>query len=148
MTAADVQALVRPGASYFLCGPLPFLTMIRAVLTAAGVDGACVHADVFISPSLSNAAPRAPASAGPHRIQFAKSGKEVLWKPDCGSLLELADASGVRVNAACRSGVCQSCAIQVRSGRAEHLLAPAMPLADNSALLCCAAPTSDLVLDA
>jgi ferredoxin-NADP reductase len=148
VTADDVRALVRPGASYFLCGPLPFLTMARAALAASGVDGANVHADVFISPSLPNTAPRAPASAGPHRVRFARSGKEAVWKPDCGSLLELAEASGVRVHAACRSGVCQSCAIPVRSGLAEHLLAPAMPLTEDIALLCCAAPASDLVLDA
>ncbi len=147
MTAADVQAWVRPGASYFLCGPLPFLTMVRAALADAGVDASYVHADVFTSPSLTNTAPRVASSTEPRRIRFAKSGKDVLWKPDCGSLLELADASGVRVNAACRSGVCQACAAPIRSGGVEHLLEPAMPLAKNVALLCCAAPTSDLVLD-
>ena len=47
----------------------------------------------------------------------------------------------------CRVGACHGCRIDVVSGRVRHEPEPLQPPAAGSALLCCAVPDGDVVLD-
>jgi ferredoxin len=62
-------------------------------------------------------------------------------------VLELAEACDVPTRYSCRSGVCHVCITGVVSGSVTYVEAPLEEPVAGSALICCAAPLSDLVLD-
>ena len=80
-------------------------------------------------------------------IEFARSNLAVPWSGDYASLLELAEACDVPVRWSCRTGVCHTCETTVISGAVDYSPDPVEPPADGSALICCAQPRGDLVLD-
>jgi ferredoxin len=90
--------------------------------------------------------PSGPPGAGP-RITFARSGLSVRWSDERGSLLELADACEVPTRYSCRSGVCHTCITSVLSGELSYAPDPLELPGPGEALICCARPDTDLVLD-
>ena len=77
---------------------------------------------------------------GPVTIRFARSGTEAVWEPSAGTLLDLAEASGLRPAYSCRSGICGTCTTRVIEGDIAYIDPPlAIPEADN-ALICCSYP--------
>jgi ferredoxin-NADP reductase/MOSC domain-containing protein YiiM len=145
-------------ATAYLCGPIAFMDDIREALTAAGVDPAHIHTELFgalapINPGVVGA----PASRRPHppegvpgsgpRITFARSGLSVRWSPGFHTLLELAEACDVPTRYSCRSGVCHTCVTPVIEGTTDYSRPPLEEPADGTALVCIATPHSDLVLD-
>ena len=80
-------------------------------------------------------------------VSFARSGRTVTWDERFGSLLELAEAHDVPAPSSCRVGVCQGCRTGVREGEVRHAPQAAGAPARGAALLCCARPLGDLVLD-
>jgi ferredoxin len=91
-----------------------------------------------------------PVAEEPVKVLFATSGKEARWEPGSGTLLELAEARGLNPEFSCRGGSCGTCKTRLSSGRVHYLTPPAMRLADDEVLICCAAPaqgSETLVLD-
>ena len=70
------------------------------------------------------------------------------WAGGFRSLLEVAEASAVPVASGCRVGSCHSCRANVVAGSVRHDPEPVEPPPSGSALLCCAVPQGDVVLDA
>jgi ferredoxin len=62
-------------------------------------------------------------------------------------VLELAEACDIQTRWACRTGVCHTCVTPVLSGEVAYSPAPLEPPDDGQTLICCARPTTDLVLD-
>lgn len=135
-------------AEFYLCGPPGFMRVARDVLTRGGVPNARWHQEVFVSPSASSAVPALPPHAGPFRVRFERSGVELTWTPERGTLLDLAEGGGLALPAHCRSGACMTCRQEVTAGTMVHLLEPLTPLAEGQSLLCCAVPTDNMTLDA
>lgn len=73
---------------------------------------------------------------------------EAAWDRRYGSLLELAEAHDVAIDAGCRAGACHGCRTGVLEGEVRHDPEPLDPPPPGSALLCCARPHGDVVLDA
>ena len=83
------------------------------------------------------------------QVNFARSGKSVSTAGDA-SLLDLAEANGVEIDYACRSGVCGTCKIKIVKGKVE--------MSDNEltdeerangyVYACAARPTSDIEVEA
>jgi ferredoxin len=71
----------------------------------------------------------------------------VRWSDEYANLLELVEACDVPVRWSCRTGVCHSCETRLVSGNVAYSPDPVEPPADGSALICCARPADDLVLD-
>ena len=67
--------------------------------------------------------------------------------PGFACLLDLAEASDVEASSGCRIGSCHGCSTTVLAGRVRHEPEPLQPPAAGSALLCCAVPDGDVVLD-
>jgi ferredoxin-NADP reductase/MOSC domain-containing protein YiiM len=145
-------------ATAYLCGPNAFMDDIREALTAAGVDPAHIHTELFgalapINPGVVGA----PSPSRPHppegvpgsgpRITFARSGLSVCWSPGFRTLLELAEACDVPTRYSCRSGVCHTCVTPVIEGTTDYSQPPLEEPADGTVLICTATPHSDLVLD-
>jgi ferredoxin-NADP reductase len=155
----SITALGLPtNATVYLCGPTQFMADIRNHLTAVGFDRARIHTELFgalpsINPGIVDTGERKPPhppagtpGTGPS-ITFARSGLTVNWSPDCGSILDLAEACDVPTRFSCRSGVCHVCQTGVVAGTTTYVQTPLEPPERGMVLICSAAPQSDLVLD-
>ena len=58
-------------------------------------------------------------------VVFERSAKEARWKPDSGSLLELAESRGLRPEFSCRGGSCGTCKTRLISGEVSYPQVPA-----------------------
>ena len=135
---------------FYLCGPAPFMQTIYDGLTGLGVRNERIHYESFGPATVlkHNAKPRhAPAKGeivdGPVQVSFAASDVATEWSPDNGTLLELAEASGLNPDFACRSGVCGTCATRLKCGTVDYVEEPSAPHGDDEVLICCATPRSD-----
>jgi len=144
-------------ASAYICGPASFMTDMRDALSAAGVDPARIHTELFgalasINPGLIGQAARSPhqppgpAGTGPV-VTFTRSGIATRFGAAGRSLLELADACDIPTRWSCRSGVCHTCVTPLLSGDVTYSPDPLEPPADGEVLICCAQPSADVVLD-
>ncbi len=144
-------------ASAYVCGPASFMADMQHALTAVGVDPGHVHTELFgtlpsINPGLTGQTPRpphlppGPPGTGP-LVTFARSGISAPYPRDRRSVLELADACDVPTRWSCRTGVCHTCVTPLLSGGVTYSPDPLEPPADGEVLICCARPSTDIVLD-
>ena len=156
LTGADVFALGVPARAEFrLCGPARFVADLTADLIEHGAARERIHSESFggapVAPAPApSAAPRTPvpaAGAGP-AVAFSRSGVTTAWDGAFASLLDLAEASAVPAASGCRIGACHGCRTAVLSGTVRHDPEPLEQPPPGSALLCCAVPDGDVVLDA
>jgi ferredoxin-NADP reductase/MOSC domain-containing protein YiiM len=157
-SSAIVALGLPPDAAAYLCGPTQFMTDMRDWLSAAGLDNANIHSELFgalppINPGIVDGAPRRPPhppagtpGTGPS-ITFARSGLTVSWSDDYANILDLAEACDVPTRFSCRSGVCHVCETGVVAGTTTYVQMPLEPPGKSTVLICSAAPASDLVLD-
>ncbi|GLY49429.1 MOSC domain-containing protein [Lentzea sp. NBRC 102530] len=143
------------GASAYLCGPNAFMDDMREALVGLGFDPARIHTELFgartaINPGLTGVttvAPHQPARPGTGpQITFARNGLTAAVRDD-ESVLDLAEACDVPTRWSCRTGVCHTCVTPVLSGTFTNDPEPLEPPAPGHALICCARPETDLVLD-
>ena len=152
LSGTEILELGVPAEAEFrLCGPNEFVAAITAELVAGGVDPARVQSESFGGPPAARPVP-APAPAlvpgdGP-AVQFSRSGITATYGAEHRSLLEVAEANAVPVASGCRIGACHGCRANVVTGTVRHDPAPLEPPPSGSALLCCAVPEGDVVLDA
>ncbi|MEW1750822.1 MOSC and FAD-binding oxidoreductase domain-containing protein [Streptomyces angustmyceticus] len=158
LSAALVTRIGLPAdADAYLCGPTAFMNDLTDALTAAGLGPGRIHTEVFgagpaLTPGIAPTAarpPHPPAGApgtGP-AVSFARSGLTVPWKPEYGTLLELAEACDVPVRWSCRTGVCHTCETGLLGGSVDYDPDPVGPPAGGNALICCSRPRDDVVLD-
>ena len=156
--AAVITGLDLPtGADAYLCGPVTFMADLTEALTAAGLSRERIRTEIFgagpaLTPGIAAAAaprphlPAGPAGGGP-AVSFARSGITVPWRPEFGSLLEMAEACGVATRWSCRTGVCRTCETRLLEGRVSYDPTPVEAPAQGNALVCCARPDEDVVLD-
>lgn len=144
-------------ADAYLCGPAAFMAEFGAGLVGMGFDPSRVHIETFgnlpaltpgIKPKRSVPAhpPAGPPGQGP-AVSFGRSSLTVGWDPGYGTLLELAEACDVPTRWSCRSGVCHTCETPLVSGSVAYSPEPVEPPAEGNILICCAEPTTDVVVD-
>ncbi|WP_410626108.1 flavin reductase family protein [Amycolatopsis sp. cmx-8-4] len=133
------------------------MSATRDALVGLGLAPGRVHSELFgalpaINPGIVGAVhapphpPATPPGTGP-RVTFARSGLTVPWSADYPNVLEFAEACDVPTRWSCRSGVCQTCVTPVLSGEVGYEPDPLEDPPAGTALVCCARPRSDLVLD-
>jgi ferredoxin-NADP reductase len=141
---------------FYICGPTPMMESLVAGLEDWGVPEARIHFEAFGPASIKRKPASAPVEAvAPHKdiagdivVNFAKSGKQLAWQPGAGSLLEFAEANGVKVDSGCRAGGCGSCQTTIQSGEVSYRQAPDYDPEPGSCLLCCCAPKTSVTLEA
>ena len=158
LTASLLVELDPPrNAEAYLCGPTQFMDELGAGLTALGLDASHIHTEPFgpaarVTPGIAPTPTRTPhppaeqPGSGP-TVEFARSNLAVPWSHDYSSLLELAEACDVAVRWSCRTGVCHTCETTLIAGNVHYSPEPIEPPADGSALICCAQPHDNLILD-
>ncbi|MDH4654890.1 pyridoxamine 5'-phosphate oxidase family protein [Pseudomonas sp. BN606] len=145
---------------FYFCGPGSFTQAIYDGLRALNIADGRIHAETFGPSTLQrndDAQPpkpaQPPAASSPVPVYFSASAKEARWKPDSGSLLELAESRGLSPDFSCRGGSCGTCRTRVLSGQVHYPNPPAEMPEAGTALICCAVPAEDesgvqpLVLD-
>lgn len=146
-----------PGAYAYICGPAAFMADMRDALIGIGIDASRIHTELFgtlppINPGVIGTAGRPPhRPAGPVRtgplVTFARSGISTPFSAPATNLLELAEDCDVPTRWSCRTGVCHTCSITLLSGTVTYSPTPLEPPPDGQALICCARPDTDVVVD-
>ncbi|MFE0103990.1 molybdopterin-dependent oxidoreductase [Streptomyces sp. NPDC059009] len=136
--------LIARRARFYLCGPEPMLEALTEGLRARGVPRFEIFSEKFRAARREVELP----DGAEFTVRFARSGREVTWTKDSGSLLALGERAGVRMSSGCRVGQCESCACGVLGGEVAHLVTPSEDLPDGAALTCQSVPVSDVVIDA
>jgi ferredoxin len=137
---------------YYICGPAPMMESLVPALEDWGVPDSRIHFEAFGPASIK----RRPAAEPPSTdattsdilVSFSKSGKQLPWRPDAGSLLEFAESSGIAVNSGCRAGSCGSCQTTIQSGEVAYRQAPDYDPEPGSCLLCVCSPKTSVTLEA
>ena len=145
----DLLKTVLPFDDYdfYLCGPGGFMQGLYDGLRALNVPDERINFESFGPSSVKRAkamlqAATATGDDGEEAIEvnFALSGKRVLWKPGDGSLLDLAEANGLSPVYSCRVGLCGTCATKIVAGAVDYAGEPVAPIETGEALICCSRP--------
>jgi ferredoxin-NADP reductase len=134
---------------YYLCGPSGMMQDLTSGLRSWGVPEKDIRFEAF-GPASVVAAPGEPhlASGQALNVEFARSGVRCSWKPESGSLLDLAEAEGIALDSGCRAGSCGSCTAAIKQGEVRYTKPPGADPGQGSCLTCVAIPDTALVLDA
>lgn len=137
----------------FICGPAPFMAMIKEALAEAGMARERVHLEIFQSLSGDPFTDDIAAThAGPDDgdavsvlLDLNGESHRLRW-PRRATLVDTMIAAGVDVPYSCKEGRCGSCAATVVRGEVDmatcDILEPE-DLADGVILACQARPVSD-----
>jgi ferredoxin-NADP reductase len=131
---------------YYLCGPPPMMEALVKGLEEWGVPEDHIHFEAFGPASVKKAAPVAAGEAGKYSVAFARSDKKIMWDGK-QTLLEVAEANGVRLDFGCRAGNCGTCITAVKEGTVNYPTKPAAAIEAGSCLACVALPASNLIVD-
>ena len=141
-SVAALMALARPYVSFdaFICGPDPYLAVVREALARLGVPGPRVHVERFVSLA-ENPFEDAPVSGGTAAtLAVTLDGATTLLPWPAGTrMLDVLIEAGLDAPYSCRQGICGACACQLTGGEVEmahnEVLEPA-DLADGYILAC------------
>lgn len=142
----------------YTCGPAPFMGAVRQILSGAGYDMARYREESFSfdAPAAQPAAPAeaaaqadGAAAAAAHTITLQNSGQSFT----CGSgqtILQAAQAAGVRMPSSCSNGVCGTCKTRKAAGEVEMKhnggIRP-REVAQGWILPCCSKPLGNVALE-
>jgi stearoyl-CoA 9-desaturase NADPH oxidoreductase len=126
-------------AETFVCGPAALLDAVRGTW-ANGLEHR-LHVESFVPPTFLPA-----GDPGEGEIRFADSGVEVANSG--ASLLEQAEAAGLRPAYGCRMGICHTCTCRKRAGTHKNLVTGEVSSApDEEIQLCVSAALGDLTVE-
>lgn len=145
----------------FCCGPESFMEAMREFLAASGFDMARYHQESFGETPREDA-PLAPVSDPPREEGAAGAGAETLSvrfalsevDGEClpgQTVLQAARATGVRIPAACESGLCGTCKVMKLAGEVEMNHNGGIldeEIAEGYILACCSRPLVKLEVEA
>lgn len=148
-TADDLATAVGavPGDPVALvCGSVRFSADMRSALLAGGLPDTSVRQEVFYSPPPARRPRQDPVAPGPFAVRFEAGGTESTWTSGSGTLLDVAESSGLTPTVDCRTGACNVCATRLACGTTTYTTPPMVPPPEGTVLICCAVPTSDVTL--
>lgn len=131
---------------FYICGPASFMQAMYDGLRGLNVADDRIHAEAFGPSGVKRnhadplSSPLNPPALVPTPVDFTQSGRDALWKPGDGSLLELAEQSGLSPPYGCRAGHCGDCRTRIVSGGVSYVSEPSYPVADDEALIRCSVP--------
>ena len=142
----------------FVCGPGPYMAAVREMLAGAGLDATRYHQESFDFAELVAEDPGAlyldPPTAEmtqveTFQVQFTASRRTIACAGD-GFVLQAAKAAGMRLPSSCTKGMCGACKSRLVSGTVDMTPAGGIrqrEIDQGLILICCAKPTSDLVIE-
>ncbi|GLR11400.1 oxidoreductase [Chitinimonas prasina] len=140
-SAAQLDALVpkAEGSAVFACGSHGFTEAVQAVWQQRGWQGlAC---ESFTPPTWHLEDDK------PVTLTFARARRQLAGRTG-GTLLEQAEAHGLKPASGCRMGICNTCTCQKREGAVRDLRTGEISTKpDETIRLCITAPVGNVVLD-
>lgn len=141
---------------FYVCGPTAMLQSLVPALQDWGVPDAHIHYEAFGPASIprrtvaaaSVSAPAVDASQAGIVVTFARSGQQLRWQPDAGSLLEFAEAHGIALSSGCRAGGCGTCQTTIVGGEVSYRQAPDYDPEPGTCLPCVCVPKTPVTLEA
>jgi stearoyl-CoA 9-desaturase NADPH oxidoreductase len=125
----------------FVCGPRSLMESVCSLWQRNGLEHQ-LHTEYFQSRELPAQEPAAECN-----LVFARSGEQCLGRSS-RSLLEQAEAAGLRPASGCRMGICRSCVCRKLSGVVRNEVTGQTSSApDEDIQLCISTPRSTVVLD-
>jgi 3-ketosteroid 9alpha-monooxygenase subunit B len=150
-TAAAMAALARPytRAEAFLCGPDPYLALVRQALGTLGVPAQRVHVERFLSLAENPFEAREETGGIAATLEVSLDGAthRLAWPPGTRMLDVLID-QGLDAPFSCREGICGACACQLTAGKVEmahNEVLEADDVADGYILACQSVALTDEV---
>jgi ferredoxin-NADP reductase len=117
----------------FVCGPPALVDAVRAHYPQA-------RSESFVPPVFAM-----PTEVSGGQVTFADSGVDVI--DDGRSLLEQAEAAGLKPESGCRMGICHTCTRFKKSGAVKNLITGAVSTAEGEDVqICVTAPVGDVQL--
>jgi ferredoxin-NADP reductase len=133
---------------FYMCGPPPMMKSVVEDLLAWGVPQDRIHHEAFGPASVkSAAAPAAPAGDTNIEVVFTRTDKKIPWDGR-STLLEVAEANGIRMDFGCRSGNCGTCLTALKTGEVKYPSPPGCAVEKGSCLACIALPGTNVTIDA
>ncbi len=141
---------------FYICGSAPMMEEMIEGLRAWKVPEKMINYEAFGAASIQKPAPtlttgKKVARVKPqnYTIELRQSGKILNWDSEQTSLLEFCQNASVPIDCGCCCGECGTCEIAIISGSITYPnRKPETEVQDGHCLLCIAAPTSSLVIDA
>jgi 3-ketosteroid 9alpha-monooxygenase subunit B len=147
-SAASIAALARPYAAHdaYICGPDPWVLLVREALGQLGVPAGRVHVERFLSLADNPFEADTAAAGGPEATLAVTledgATKRLPWPAGVRMLDVLIDA-GLDAPYSCRQGICGACACQLTGGEVEmahNEVLEEADLAEGYILACQAVP--------
>lgn len=133
-----------------LCGPPEMMTAVKTALFELGVAASNVKTEAFGTITRDPTGRRAHSTETAGRVLFQASDTRVPVSVDA-TLLDAADAAGIFIDNACRSGTCGSCRVKLLSGDVTMAVQDALTeqeKSDGHILACQAKIRGDVTVDA
>lgn len=83
-------------------------------------------------------------------VEFRTSGVTAEWDESFESILDLAEANGIKIDTDCLAGICGTCKVRMLSGKVDMDVEDGLDNEDieqNMILPCVAIPLTDVVLE-
>ena len=137
----------------FCCGPEVFMDSVRSMLEAHGFDMKRYHQESFQPANAATPLAEVSDDASTETattIRFTMAGKDVLCAAG-QTVLQAARGAGVRIGAACESGLCGTCRVMKLSGEVEMSHNGGIlddEIEEGYILACCSRPKTDVQVEA
>jgi len=144
--AAAIAALARPYAAWepYICGPDPYLAVVRTALGQLGVPAKRIRVERFLSLAENPFEETRPSGgmAATLSVELDGTTQVLPWQPGT-RMLDVLIAAGMQAPYSCRQGICGACACQLTAGEVEmahNEVLEEADLADGYILACQALP--------
>ena len=136
------------GAEFYLCGPFPYMRMIRFALVYMGIDPGQIRRENFVLETVAVTSSMVSFPPRNIRIRF-KNELHDLAVGENQSILQAALQNNVALPYSCRNGVCSTCTAKCTSGKIEMVkndVLTDVDIKDGLILTCTGHPISDDVV--
>jgi ferredoxin-NADP reductase len=150
VTADDVATFAGDAdATFYVCGPGPFMEIVESTLLARGVDAARIHIERF-TPAEGEPIdePVTPVAAGETVVITLGNKTETVAQRGRATILQSARWAGLKAPSSCEAGHCATCMAHVIEGRVEmanNEVLTAEEVDEGWVLTCQAVPVTPLV---
>jgi 3-ketosteroid 9alpha-monooxygenase subunit B len=116
-----IEALARPyaGSEAFICGPDPFLALVRDALGRLGVRGAHVERFLSLAENPFESVPAADGNLAATLSVTLDGATTTLPWPAGTRMLDVLIDAGLDAPYSCRQGICGACACQLTGGEVD-----------------------------
>jgi ferredoxin-NADP reductase len=113
----DVNVEDIPASTFFLCGPSGLMKAAHELLESMGVSPARIKRENFAT-GLAGTLVRQSSASQMMMVEFARS-KQIQMASSSATLLETAEACGIRLPYSCRQGQCGTCVTKLLKGHVQ-----------------------------